>query len=497
MRLRQLLTRQDGITLIMAVAILGVLSLSGVTLIYYSGTNARSAEYSVQNASAYDLAEAGIDEMMAVLSKPTNNALNKYLLGYNANGTVTKTIHQFDGGRVEWSGTLDETNAVWTISSTGKVANPTGQISDVQRTLSAKVPVTPTYSQPLNNPAWNYIYSRGTGATCDMVIGQTVNVASPLYVDGNLCLQNQARISSGPLTVLGSVTMNQTANAIGSISVPINEAGIAQGCKWVNNASHNPCLWGFGSNGKDNLWANSIHNHPAAITAPSVDWEGWYVNASPGPHFPCVTSSGTPPTFDNDASPLPNPDPTRRNNSVNTIFQLTPASSYSCTTTGGSIAWDSTTRVLTVTGTFFIDGSAKIENGTINSYNGHATLYLSGTLLIKNSKMCALMNGANCTTQNWNPSSRLLVIVANGKGGQVPADTGIQLVSSHFQGALYATYAIDIGTTSLADGPLDGQPVKLGQSSNSAFPGFAVVPVGMPGNPAVYAQPNPPQLYSG
>lgn len=66
MRLRQLLTRQDGITLIMAVAILGVLSLSGVTLIYYSGTNARSAEYSVQNASAYDLAEAGIDEMMEI-----------------------------------------------------------------------------------------------------------------------------------------------------------------------------------------------------------------------------------------------------------------------------------------------------------------------------------------------------------------------------------------------------------------------------------------------
>ena len=128
MRLRRLLKRQDGITLIMAVAILGVLSLSGVTLIYYSGTNARSAEYSVENASAYDLAEAGIDEMMAVLSKPTNNALNKYLLGYNANGTVTKTIHQFDGGSVEWSGTLDETNAVWTISSTGKVANPTGQI---------------------------------------------------------------------------------------------------------------------------------------------------------------------------------------------------------------------------------------------------------------------------------------------------------------------------------------------------------------------------------
>ncbi len=101
MRLRQLLKRQDGITLIMAVAILGVLSLSGVTLIYYSGTNARSAEYSVQNASAYDLAEAGIDEMMAVLSKPTNNAL--ILLGTTPRH-LPKTTHDYDGGTVTWSG---------------------------------------------------------------------------------------------------------------------------------------------------------------------------------------------------------------------------------------------------------------------------------------------------------------------------------------------------------------------------------------------------------
>jgi hypothetical protein len=32
---------------------------------------------------------------------------------------------------------------------------------------------------------------------------------------------------------------------------------------------------------------------------------------------------------------------------------------------------------------------------------------------------------------------------------------------------------------------------------NDAFPTITTVPVGMPGNPAVYAQPNPPQLYSG
>ena len=90
--LRRLLRRQDGITLVMAVGILGVLTVSGTTLIYYSSTNARSVSYSTANASAYDLAESGINEMMSILSKPDNNALNKYLLGEQANGTVTPVI---------------------------------------------------------------------------------------------------------------------------------------------------------------------------------------------------------------------------------------------------------------------------------------------------------------------------------------------------------------------------------------------------------------------
>ena len=31
----------------------------------------------------------------------------------------------------------------------------------------------------------------------------------------------------------------------------------------------------------------------------------------------------------------------------------------------------------------------------------------------------------------------------------------------------------------------------------NSFPNITTVPVGMPGNPNVYAQPNPPQFFSG
>jgi len=53
------------------------------------------------------------------------------------------------------------------------------------------------------------------------------------------------------------------------------------------------------------------------------------------------------------------------------------------------------------------------------------------------------------------------------------------------------------GTTSIVDGPLDGSTVILGQTSNSTFSGFTFVPVGMPGNPTVYALAQTPQMTGG
>lgn len=505
--LRRLLRRQDGITLVMAVGILGVLTVSGTTLIYYSSTNARSVSYSTANASAYDLAESGINEMMSVLSKPDNNALNKYLLGEQTNGTVTHTTHTYQGGTVEWYGTLTQSvngSSMWSLTSIGRVANPTGaSASQVTRTLTAKVPVVPTYTQPLNNPAWNFIYSRGTGQTCDMTIQQSVVVQSPLYVAGNLCLTNTASITSGPLVVQGSLTMSQSANFAGTSTTPLNQLNVRNGCKWKNNALHNPCQQGAGASGFDNLWATLIGNNPPISPAPTADFDAWYLNSNPGPYYPCLTSSGTPPLFDNDQGSAAAPSALKRNNSLPTVQDLTPSTSYTCRSSNGELSWNASTKVLTANGTIFIDGSAQIQNGAVNTYTGSATIYISGTLLIKNSSMCqAVANGA-CTTSGWNPAQRMLVFVVNGNGSggapqsQVSGGDSVQLVSAYAQGALYATNAIDLGTTSQFDGPLDGSTVMLGQSTSSFFPGFTFVPAGMPGNPEVYAQPQPPQLYAG
>ncbi len=426
----------------MAVGVLGCFTLTGATLVYYASTTSRSAAYSGQNSGAYDLAEAGVNEMMAVLSQPSNNALNKYLLGQQPDGTIVKTTHAYAGGAVTWWGILNERTATWSLTSVGQTRNPTGPTaSPIRRTLTAKVPVTPTLTKPLNSPAWNYIYATRTGNTCDMTLSQSVQVGSPLYVNGNLCLENTAAITNGPLVVRGRLTLFQSANAVGSSTAPINEAHIAGGCQWKNTPFHSSC------SSLDNVFARVLDATPTQIAARAVDWDGWYRNASPGPYFPCYTQSGTVPVFDNDQGSPASPDPTRRNFSVPGSFNLTPVVSYTCQTAGGKLTWDATTRALEIRGTVFIDGSAQVQNGAVNTYHGQGALYLSGTLLVKNSKLCAHLapGGANCDSAGWDPNTTMLVVVANGPGGiQIPAGDSIQLVSATFQGALYGTNAVDV-----------------------------------------------------
>jgi Tfp pilus assembly protein PilX len=486
---------EGGIALVLTLGILLVTSIMLISVIQYSSGAGRGSNRTKADQTAYALAEAGVNNAMSILGNPDNNALNSTLL-------PSRTTTYADGS-VTWSGTFNAYTARWTVVSIGSVRNPTGPTptaAPVTRRISAQVDVVPTLSQPLNSQAWNYIYSRGTGNTCDMTLQQTVQINSPLLVSGNLCLQNSAQLLKGPVVVGGSVTMTD-GNTIGTAASKLSSVAIGNGCSKSNPAaaSQNPCTGGA----PVHIFANTVSSSPPTIPPPSVNWEAWYANANPGPYYPCTTVSGTPPAFESgDQGVLPNVDLTKRNNSIASVVDLTPSTSYSCHTVGGELTWNATTRVLTVNGTMYIDGSAKIENNSVNTYTGFATIYLSGTLLIKNSQMCAEVAAGTCSTSSWTSNSRMLVFVAGGNGSnpghqsQTGTGNGILLNSAKFQGALYATYGIDIATTSNADGPLDGAPVKVGQSVNSTWPAFTVVPAGMPGNPVAYAEPQAPVFES-
>ncbi len=490
--IRALLNRLRGeraIALPLTVLALAATGAILVTTVQFSSASGRTAGVANKRVSAESLAEAGINEAMAVLSNPSNNALNGLLLPQR---TTT-----FDEGTATWSGTLDNNTAYWTITSTGSVRNPTSA-GNLTKTLTVKTQVIPTLSQPLNTPAWNYIYARQTGNTCDMTLSQSVSVNSPLYVNGNLCLQNSSQVTAGPLVVGGSLTMTNN-NTAGTSANKLSSVVVGTNCS-KGSTSQTPCL----GTSAVNIFTNSFTRTNPNIPPPTVQWDGWYLAASPGPYYACSTVSGTPPVFDNDQGTLAQASATKRNNSLNSgaVTDLTPSTSYTCRTAAGELSWNAATKVLTISGTVFIDGSAQILNGSVNTYNGFGVIYLSGTLLIKNSKMCAVKSndGSTCTASGWTSNSAMLAFIVNGTGsmggaaGQTASANSVELTSAYFQGALYATGAIDIATTSQADGPLDGATVKLGQSTQSSWPFFTVVPAGLPGNPVAYAEPQPPSF---
>ena len=147
----------------------------------------------------------------------------------------------------------------------------------------------------------------------------------------------------------------------------------------------------------------------------------------------------------------------------------------------------------------FIDGSLKLNNGLLNSYHVQGTIYLAGTVYMNNNtKLCGGISGSDCAFSSWNPNSEMLTFVAGGSCGLAGTGNGILMDSSQFQGGLFSSYAVRFANNARSDGPIVGSTMIFDNNvSNDQFETITTVPVGMPGNPAVYAQPNPPQLYSG
>jgi Tfp pilus assembly protein PilX len=529
--LKRLAHDESGIALVLALMTMFVLTIVSTSVIYYTTSSGHTTKLSQTRDQAYRFAEAGINNAMAILGQPPdpntgigNNALDPNVFCGLAGVTYTTgcTIKDtYPGGYVIWSGTLPSGQATWTLTSTGYARNTdvnSAAATYSTRTLTVKVNVFPTLTQPLNTPVWNYIYATkpaSTPPTCDEDLFQSVSIASPFYVEGNLCLHNTTTITKGPLVVKGRLSMDSaTQNYVGTSAVPLSDAHIANGCT-VKNTTHIPCNWNGTATvqGLDNLYATVLNTvAPSGLSPPTPNWQNWYLNSSPGPYFPCQTVNGLAPlnplTFDTAVDPnLGDTDVQKyayQNDSV-AAQDLTPGYDYRCQTVSGELSWNNATKVMTIKGTVFIDGDAYIQNGAINKYTGQGAVYLGGTLLIKNSSLCgAIYNGAcdlrtyqASPAQGWDPNSNLICFVAKSTGGQVNIGDSIQLVSATLQGAAYAAGNIELGTTSNVDGPMVGNQVLLGQSVTTSFPSITIVPQGMPSNPTAYAQVDPPSGYSG
>ncbi len=257
-KLRRMLTDERGFALVLALGVTVVFSMTVITVIESSTSNARSSDNSKNRVSAYTLAEAGIANANALLAaknpydehvlhpqsphqpadcaNPPANPTGFALLG----DTCSPMVFNLDGGTATVSGWLDSSTANWTITSTGQVTRNAFGSQPAKKTLVVVVHIRARPAQQNVTPAWNYVFVKdATPNTCNVTIDQTTALTSSLYTEGNFCFKNQAAItetnSADPVTleVRGKlVWLTGSSKGVGQSS-PLQEltsAKIALGC---------------------------------------------------------------------------------------------------------------------------------------------------------------------------------------------------------------------------------------------------------------------------
>jgi len=285
-----------------------------------------------------------------------------------------------------------------------------------------------------------------------------------------------------------SVTIQYTndTNGIGTSSTPIAQANIGSTCTYNGGAAHTPCT------SADHVYANTITTTSAssnpALSMPQVDFNYWWANAMPGPkHFCTNPSPGLSTTFfDNDASTTTGP-----NDSLTVNGEMAPAgSSYTCQVwsqppTGGTLlgelSWNSSTHILTIKGTVYVDGSFRFDtDGEVVNYKGRATLMSSGNDEI-DAVVCAggtaTTDSASCLTNmsTWNPTNNLMVLMSEHDNeydqghttcsGNTPPTCYNGYLPGAFQGVLYSTADCLIHQNFQDSGPVICNTISLPNES--------------------------------
>lgn len=543
-RLRRI-GQERGFALVLALATTVVLGISVTSVIVYTTSNQRTSNLARTRVSARDLAEAGINNALSIVSKangfdthtlhaqpPAADCANPPLppSGIALGNTCSPLSNSYDGGSVSYYGSYNSSTQVWTIVSTGSVRNAFASQNST-RTITALAHVRAVPSQDNDVTAWNYVFAKAVAspAACDVTIDNSVALNVSLYVEGNLCFKNTGQLAetnaSDPvnLEVRGKVVyLSGASKGIGEkgppISAQVTTAKIGGGCTTtsVGNTAHTcapPGDWFY-------VKAGGYSTTAPAISAPvltNADYTSWYNAASPGPANPCsnpgpsgIGARLANTTWDNDTTALNG----AGSNGSAASFNLTPGTSYSCHTVDayghvvGALDWNASTKVLSIRGVIYIDGSVYISNGSTNVYRGvdstgahpagsggsdglggQATLYISGSFTMSNggTALCgwdtvndaAATTGGNCDFSKWTPNTSMLIVAAHGSPTSASFANG-----AWYQGGLFGLANIDVGNSSQLEGPVITNTLTLGNSSTlKPLPIITDLPIGAPGNP--------------
>jgi Tfp pilus assembly protein PilX len=482
---------ESGMALVMALAVMLVLTILVTATLAFTSSNSRDASLKQSGQSAYSLAEAGLSQAKAQLYlhyyKSDGTSIGNYQTVYDpswftgagipssqqsptATAACTSTSTCMSWGVSSWTpASSPDVKGILVLNGAGRVPNPTGG-TQLHRTVTDTIYVQQLPGFSLPPSYWTELYSGATGTPggCDLQLGQTVNAAAPIYVAGNLCLTSAASIegSTVDLKVQGSLRLQNGNTNIGKTSA-VHSVKVGGGCVKSNNGAFiTPCTINP-SNSIYDLSGNTTTSAPAVETLPAVDWTK--IQNQQGASTISCTNGVT---------------------LSSATFYLTPSSGagssgYTCTIkdgvsggTVGSITYNSTAHTLALYGYVYFSGNLDVSNGTPVTYTGITSLFVAGTVTAANgtvlcvhvaSGTCDVANSMNPSSpDNWDTTKSILLIESEG----LMSSTNLS-----FQGGLYSATEINLGGgQGSTQGPLVSPSLVIpGQSLNLTFPNIPLI----------------------
>src|SRR3954470_3520297 len=199
---------ESGSSLVMGIGVLMTLTAMLAGTISVTTAAGRHAAYTNSKQRAGALAEAGINNAVAVLNGVYSLGTVQYPGDSNLLPTQTTSL---GGGTLIWGGTLQQASGAgwsweWRLTATATVANPTGpNAAPASANMRATIPVVLPGTQSVGSTnVLNWIF-----ALRDANLSNSASVGSPLYAGNNLALDGQAGVlaAAGKLAVGNIVTM--------------------------------------------------------------------------------------------------------------------------------------------------------------------------------------------------------------------------------------------------------------------------------------------------
>jgi hypothetical protein len=257
-------------------------------------------------------------------------------------------------------------------------------------------------------------------------------------------------------------------------TTPVHAAQIAGGCSSSNNTQ--PTMTsGCAINKTGGAFFDTTPTTQHAPTSPAVDV------------LPAVDWAAA---QDAQTNSTPAPSCTNGRSLTEPSFQLTPSTSYSCSSAAGTLAFaynPSGTSTLTINGNVYLSGNLAIDTqNRLVQVRGIGSFFVAGSVTAaNNSFLCvAIASGtcdfANATTTGssgyWDATQNLLLVHAQGS---------FVATNLRFQGGIYSATSVSLtGGQGCTQGPIvTPRTIVVGQQLNGTFPVFPAIQSGALGTP--------------